>query len=555
MNGSSENAREYRSLMSGELTGPVLTELSNTGGLRTSKLRSIVWRIQLGCLPLEKSQWVSVIERSRNQYMRLKNQHKVDPRVDGYDLDPQTNNPLCSDESSPWKKYFADYELRDLISKDVNRTFPEVPLFHSQQIRNMMNDILLTYSKENPYLSYKQGMHEILAPLLFVLDADHMAFQLSKESKHLSFLDVNDFEILEVLYNERFLENDAYTMFCEVMKDIRQWFDNGEKNRIPPSEPTPFMRLQDCSANSAIITDLLTFEERLFKEDPFVAKHLRRLRISPQLYGIRWLRLLFGREFPIHDLLYLWDVILADRSMTGICECVFISLLIYIRALLLYSDYSGCLRFLMRYPPITDVSAFIRLVRYYRYPKRFGKPAIPILSNFAHITVAGTSHPNETARRQPFGQVEEPSGFRPKSRSVFSKVKNSIADTAGFVIMNSTKRGSPSTRRNISWEEGCHLLEQQVSALQTALNNRDVTRTRVCNDLDKLAIDVVNAENEPVRRGISDQLLVLKKILMAEQQADNPERIEVAREAQPAIEPPPLLMENELSVFKKSSNQ
>ena len=36
-----------------------------------------------------------------------------------------------------------------------------------------MLDILFFYAKEHPDLTYRQGMHELLAPILFVLHAEN----------------------------------------------------------------------------------------------------------------------------------------------------------------------------------------------------------------------------------------------------------------------------------------------------------------------------------------------------------------------------------------------
>jgi len=38
--------------------------------------------------------------------------------------------------------------------------------------RESMLDILFIYCKEKPDLGYRQGMHEILAPIIFVLHAE-----------------------------------------------------------------------------------------------------------------------------------------------------------------------------------------------------------------------------------------------------------------------------------------------------------------------------------------------------------------------------------------------
>ena len=38
--------------------------------------------------------------------------------------------------------------------------------------RQMMEDILFCYVRQNQRLGYRQGMHELLAPILFVMHAE-----------------------------------------------------------------------------------------------------------------------------------------------------------------------------------------------------------------------------------------------------------------------------------------------------------------------------------------------------------------------------------------------
>lgn len=46
----------------------------------------------------------------------------------------------------------------------------------------------------------------------------------------------------------------------------------------------------------------------------------------------RWLRLLFGREFPLMDLLVLWDTILTEPSEDfSIIDPIFVATLILLR--------------------------------------------------------------------------------------------------------------------------------------------------------------------------------------------------------------------------------
>jgi len=45
----------------------------------------------------------------------------------------------------------------------------------------------------------------------------------------------------------------------------------------------------------------------------------------------RWVRLLFGREFPMQDLLMLWDAIFGDGISFDLVDYVFVAMLLYIR--------------------------------------------------------------------------------------------------------------------------------------------------------------------------------------------------------------------------------
>lgn len=49
-------------------------------------------------------------------------------------------------------------------------------------------------------------------------------------------------------------------------------------------------------------------------------------------YTSRWLRLLFGREYALPDLLVLWDALFADgRGASGLTNYVVVAMLVQIR--------------------------------------------------------------------------------------------------------------------------------------------------------------------------------------------------------------------------------
>ncbi|VDM62461.1 unnamed protein product [Angiostrongylus costaricensis] len=363
----------YISVLSNQVTVDALRAFCLQGGLRTSNLRSIVWR-------------------------------------------------------NPWQQYFADHDLRDLISKDVGRTFPELEFFQQDHVRRMMCDILLIYAKENPF-----GMHEILAPLIFVLFSDQQSFSHCEESGGLKMLSADDCSILSHVYDPNYLENDSYAMFCEIMLELAKWYEDGSpagSTSKPFDETGPYMRIQDAVPTSEIMRELSSIGQRLHAVDPVLSDHLRNFDIPPQF---RWLRLLFGREFAIHDLLHVWDVILCDRPISRMVECVYVAMLVQIRHLLLQSDYGGCLQYLMRYPPVMDVSAFIQQALRFRNPKRYSSQSgTNPLGNFSHLTITGGHHPN-------------------RSRQEFLSSGKIVQDEAEMLLM-----------------------EEQVACLQIKLNQKDI---------------------------------------------------------------------------------
>lgn len=518
------------SLIKYKLSDEVLARVASSGSLRSSSCRSAVWRLVLRCLPYETKDWEINLSRSRNHYRVLKEAHVIDPHDTKFSQDPQLNNPLASVEHNPWNTFFEDNDLRDIIGKDVSRTFPEIEFFQNTNIRQMMSDILLVYAKEHPFANYRQGMHEILAPLIFVIYLDNEAFQHAKENDELKTLTVEEEDILNCLFCKEYLEQDSYTLFCAVMLEVARWYEEPvhSDNLKQPSTKEPYMRVQDSVPSSRLMEDLVEIGNLLQEIDPTLAKHLSSLDIPPQLYGIRWLRLLFGREIPLHDLLFLWDIILIDRPIAPLAKCIFVSLLVQIRHLLLSSDYGGCLQYLMRYPPIADIDSFAKLARHYRNPKKNAKPVIKS-NNFSHITVAGSSHPNRTQRPQkPLAiskartdDLESPPTILALA-PVLQKMKNTIRDRSNTVSVPSSPRRSKDAHRELlttpqknDWAREVQMMEEQVSTLQTMLNEQDMMCCQVSKALEVCADNIRNAKSSEQCATLAQTLLDLSRTLVS----------------------------------------
>nr|XP_023417558.1 LOW QUALITY PROTEIN: TBC1 domain family member 5 [Cavia porcellus] len=320
------------------------------GQLRSSRFRSICWKLFLCVLPQDKSQWISRIKELRSWYSNIKEIHITNPRKVVGQQDLMINNPLSQDEGSLWNKFFQDKELRSMIEQDVKRTFPEMQFFQQDNVRKILTDVLFCYARENEQLLYKQ-----LLVLLF------------------------QSEEMKTLLNPEYLEHDAYAMFSQLMETAEPWFStfehDSQKGKETLMTPIPFARPQDLGPTIAIVTKVNQIQDHLLKKhDIELYMHLNRLEIAPQIYGLRWVRLLFGREFPLQDLLVVWDALFADGLSLSLVDYVFIAMLLYIRDALISSNYQTCLGLLMHYPVIGDIHSLILKALFLRDPKRNPRP-------------------------------------------------------------------------------------------------------------------------------------------------------------------------------------
>uniref|UniRef100_A0A3Q3K990 TBC1 domain family member 5 n=1 Tax=Monopterus albus TaxID=43700 RepID=A0A3Q3K990_MONAL len=343
-----------------------------SGRLRSSRFRSVCWKLYLEVLPEDKGQWIKKSEELRAQYEKIKEIHITNPRKATGQQDLMVNNPLSQDEGSLWNKFFQDKELKGMIKQDVFRTFPEIQYFQDDDVRTKLTNLLFCYARENEQLLYKQGMHELLAPIVFVLHCDHQAFQHASETTSPS-------AEMKCLLNPAYLEHDAYAMFSQLMETAEPWFSSFEREVRKGKEEIltsiPFARPQDSGPSVAIVTKVNRIQDLLVKKhDVELHMHLNRLEIAPQIYGIRWVRLLFGREFLLQDLLVVWDALFADSVTLDLVDYIFVAMLLYIRDALIASNFQTCLGLLMHYPPIGDINSLLQKALFLRDPKNNPRP-------------------------------------------------------------------------------------------------------------------------------------------------------------------------------------
>lgn len=239
---------------------------------------------------------------------------------------------------SPWDTFRRDELIRAEILQDVRR-LPDDPFYHQEEIQTLILDVLFVFCKEHPDAGgYRQGMHELLAPLVYVLSEDAI-----ESSSLRSAPAAEDADMTEML-DACFIEHDAYALFVRVMDRTRPFYEMSSTAAAPPvasheTGTTGDLLYPLAPSNSAgaveesAIVELSKeiHEGTLMKVDPELAIHLKNIEILPQIFLIRWIRLLFGREFPFKQHLILWDSMFAFDPKLHLVPLISVAMLLRIR--------------------------------------------------------------------------------------------------------------------------------------------------------------------------------------------------------------------------------
>uniref|UniRef100_A0A1J3EZ52 TBC1 domain family member 5 n=1 Tax=Noccaea caerulescens TaxID=107243 RepID=A0A1J3EZ52_NOCCA len=404
---------------------------------RFANLRGVQWRVNLGVLPFHASSIDDLRKataESRRRYASLRRRLLIDPHLCkdvGNSPDLSIDNPLSQNPDSTWGRFFRNAELEKTLDQDLSRLYPEHwSYFQAPGCQGMLRRILLLWCLKHPEYGYRQGMHELLAPLLYVLHVDvdrlsevrksyqdhfidrfdGLSFQerditynfdfkkfledftddeiggIQGNSRKTKSLDELDPEIqsivmlsdaygaegeLGIVLSEKFMEHDAYCMFDALMSGAHGCVSMagffaytpaiGSHTGLPPV-------LEACTA----FYHLLSFV------DSSLHSHLVELGVEPQYFGLRWLRVLFGREFLLQDLLIVWDEIFSadntarttdntnqsfnifDSPRGALISGMAVSMILCLRSSLLATENAAsCLQRLLNFPEKIDVRKII----------------------------------------------------------------------------------------------------------------------------------------------------------------------------------------------------
>ncbi|KAH8165050.1 hypothetical protein CIB48_g3204 [Xylaria polymorpha] len=186
---------------------------------------------------------------------------------------------VTDEEQSPWNTYRQDQILRAEILQDVQR-LPDEPFYHQPHIQTLITDVLFIYCKLNPDVGgYRQGMHELLAPIVYVIEQD--AIDPGDVSPDAS----GDLRMVEML-DASFIEHDSFTLFSKVMDSAKAFYETGE----PSDNSAGNAAFSIQSTKSSIVEKSEYIHEIcLYKVDPELSVHLKNIEVLPQVFLIPYL--------------------------------------------------------------------------------------------------------------------------------------------------------------------------------------------------------------------------------------------------------------------------
>ncbi|KAI0024792.1 RabGAP/TBC [Xylariomycetidae sp. FL0641] len=295
--------------------------------------RSVCWKAFLLAQTASTTNWSHALLESRSTYSSLRDHFLKYIKHPEY-LTAATADPLADDADSPWNTLRADETLRAEILQDVQR-LPDEPFYHQPHIQDLILDVLFIYCKLNPDVGgYRQGMHELLAPIVYVIEQDAIdpvdaASDASADLRMVEMLDAS------------FIEHDAFALFTKLMESAKAFYE----------VPDPTNSLSMAGQSSIVEKSQHIHEVCLYKVDPQLSNHLKDIEILPQVFLIRWIRLLCSREFPFDQLLILWDTLFSVDPSFQLIDLVCTAMMVRIRWELLEADYTYALQLLLKYPP------------------------------------------------------------------------------------------------------------------------------------------------------------------------------------------------------------
>ncbi|KAJ3432117.1 tbc1 domain family member [Anaeramoeba flamelloides] len=395
---------EYKTTFSKDFNFHRLRKEIKSGKFMNTKIRSIIWRVCLGCFSEDPNpeKFCSLTREHRKRYSILKSSYLIPLQELTTKKEFKKNQNVTVLRFLPKQK--ENKGLSKTIQLDIERTNPELSFYSKPLIKQQMFNILFIYSKEHPDLSYRQGMHELLAPIIYVV---HQEYQKNAQNKKSV-----DHPTFSVLTNQKYIEEDCYLMFERLMTLSQSLYFSNNNNKTVFSKSTTKTNLDSNKNGNGTLQKQIFRKVRRFTKNKQKKKkkqenggqnkqnspkdnvsqililckrvqnyHLKKydeelfryfsfLQLEPQLYSLRWYRLLLSREFELHEVLLLWDQIFSDYTPLVYIGYIIVAMLMMIRDKLFDPDETLVLQQLFNYKLDDNIVNLLKFSNALRCPNR-----------------------------------------------------------------------------------------------------------------------------------------------------------------------------------------
>ena len=372
-----------------------------------NNIRGLKWRYHLGlfdnnnnnkndtkCQVSNITLWINKLNEQIIRYNKLKDEKM--PDINKVSDDPllgfgssssssesDNNNGIDNDndknenenESGTWKSYYKDVELIKFIKGDLDRLYLDgVPddYFQDEIRKTKILNVLFIWSCLHYDIgAYRQGMHELVGTIVHVLESEENYFKklLNQDKNQNQGEDKgksNRLKLINMINNNNNNNNNnkssnieayAFAIFERVMVDMQDVYNPHNSKFV----------VNFCDDIQG---------QKLELYDPHLASIMTNTGIPSHVYGLRWTRLLMGREFAFTQVLELWDYIFKciyqctttttttttttndsnsiKENILDISERIMIAMLIRLRGVLAINDMSESLAVLMKFPPLDN---------------------------------------------------------------------------------------------------------------------------------------------------------------------------------------------------------
>lgn len=168
------------------------------------------------------------------------------------------------------------------------KRFPDIGYFRDVEVQNQLTNILYLYSIACPSIGYRQGMHELLAPLYYAVDYDSIPEGTSSTL---------DSDLVETC-SRTWVAADAWALFLAVMHGVSRWYEWRESDDTSGVGASTSPLANQVQLNSDGKVNLKPYVAPIVQAcnhiqgnllrtvDPLLWKKLQDAGIEPQIYGM-----------------------------------------------------------------------------------------------------------------------------------------------------------------------------------------------------------------------------------------------------------------------------